>query len=290
MDYGRLSISDDLASRITSGFPLSIGTAMAMESIFDPRGSVYDPSREVPQRIDLGQYQDIWINLSTLFRNMVGSVKKEAIVTCDEKDFADTILEEIETIDSLFQNEGLATCKPQYYYCTYKEAKSTDPRIKMRVDKTDGQLFYRHKHDKVLEMLGKSSDSISRFDSYVMPFHRSSALILTHVPWDLLSWEKFSRLDLLESNTGRLKGRELWYSKYHSVGDADLSKLPFMRKLLYIFGDKVMIQPFDIRLRREILQIAEKQRWTTMTTDRKVRLDLETMIAEAYVAHFVAKL
>jgi len=46
-----------LASRTVSAFPISIGTSLAFESVFFPRQPSYDPERQIPNRVEVTQYQ-----------------------------------------------------------------------------------------------------------------------------------------------------------------------------------------------------------------------------------------
>lgn len=291
MDDSRPSAGDTLASRAISAFPVSVGTSLSLESLFSPRLKPYDPDREIPQHVAVADYQEIYINLSTLFRNIIGSITREAFFSATAFDIKETLISEIDVINSLFQNEGSGLCRPVYYHCTYKGLQSKLPNaIRLRQDKTDGQKFYRHKHDEVMKLLFKSTDEHFEFDYDIKPKQRTSAMIITHYPYDLLSYTRFSKLDLLESNTGKLKQRHQWSSKYYPVGDSDLSNLPFLRKLLLVFGDRVLIQPSDMKLRRLILEIAEKRRWTALTTESKMIQDFELDIREPYVLQFMKKL
>ncbi len=70
----------------------------------------------------------------------------------------------------------------------------------------------------------------------------------------------------------------------------DLSHLPFLRKLLLVMGDKVLIQPNDIRLRRQIVDISVKRNWTNMTTLEKINIDLELEIKEPFVLQLLKQL
>lgn len=74
--FGIESIHD----RTTSGFPVSISTGLALESIFSPRQAVYDPDRVTPPRVDLSKYQEFWVNTATLFRNMVSASSREIVL------------------------------------------------------------------------------------------------------------------------------------------------------------------------------------------------------------------
>ena len=59
-----------LGDRATSSFPLSIGTAIALEACFDPVSEVYKPEREMPKRIDLTKYNTVLI----IYISVMGSI------------------------------------------------------------------------------------------------------------------------------------------------------------------------------------------------------------------------
>lgn len=282
---------DSLSTREISGFPLSLPTGLAFESLFRRTMPAYDPNRVIPNEVNVRSYQECWISISTLFRNMVGSIKKEVFHSTTELDFKDALETEIEVINGLFMNEGNGLCKPRFYYCTYDDLREKLPQqVLLREDKTDTQKYMRLKHDKTLKLMMKATDEIFEFKSEIKPANRTTAIILTHHPYDLLSFKNFNKLDLLESNTGRLKGKHLWSTKYYPVGENDMSILPFMRKLLLIFGDRVQIQPSDYKLRKLILETARKYHWTAMTSKEKVLFDLSIEIKEPFVLDFIRKL
>lgn len=283
---------DSLSSREISGFPLSIGTGLAFESLFTRTMPAYDPERKIPNEVHVSDYQECWISLSTLFRNMSSSIKKEVFHSTTEQEFKDALETEIEVINSLFMNEGNNLCRPRYYYCTYDDLPGKLPEaIKLRGDKTDSQKMQRLTHNRVMKLMLKATDEIFEFKSEIKsPQGKPTALILTHHPYDLLSYRNFHKLDLLESNTGRLKPRHLWNTKYYPVGDSDMSILPFTRKLLLVFGDRVQIQPNDYKLRKLILEAARKYNWTALTTLEKVMFDLSIEIKEPFVLDFLRKL
>jgi hypothetical protein len=98
------------------------------------------------------------------------------------------------------------------------------------------------------------------------------------------------KLDLLESHTGKLKPRYEWGSKFYPLGDRDMSHLPFIEKLLLIFGDKVLIQPALTKIRQQVYDVSIKRGWTSMTTKAKVVMDLSTDIPEPMIARMLAQL
>lgn len=267
-----------LAARQVSSFPISLPTGLAFESLFPSRLERYDPDRKIPQEVDLKNYSECWISLSTLFRNMASSMDRQVASFIKPADYKDALETEIDVINSLFMNEGNNICKPQYYYCNYKGVKSSIPNfVNLRHDKTDIQKSYTATHDATMKLLLRTNDVIREFDHEIKtPGPKTNAIVLTHQPWDLLSYKNFNKLDLLESNTGRLKSRYLWNTKYYPVGDSDMTVLPFTKKLLLLLGDRVLIQPSDIRIRRIILEAAQKGKWTSMTSDAKIVMDLQS--------------
>ena len=59
--------------------------------------------------------------------------------------------------------------------------------------------------------------------------------------------------------------------------------LPFTRKLLLIFGDKYLIKPYPPVLRNQILETSIQRKWTPVTTDEKISLDLSLDIRDPYM-------
>lgn len=280
-----------LFNRDISAFPLSIGTSMAFESVFTGRLPAYDPERTIPNQVILSNYNVCFVNISTLFRNIAGAVGKEVKLQANENDYAEVIEQEMDIIQSLFRVEGGGTSTPIFYTMAYDRAvsKAKSKIVDLRQDKTDLQKHEKALLVKTLEKL-KSIPTIERYKDYIKASSSTRALIITHVPYDLLSHEKLGRLDLLESHTGKLKPRYEWSSKYYPLGDRDMSHLPFMEKLLLIFGDKVLIQPALTKIRQQVYDVSIKRGWTSMTTKAKIVMDLSTDIPEPMVARMLAQL
>ena len=278
-----------LSNRVISSYPLSLPTSFAFESMLLPAPNpTYDLERKIPNKVDITSYKEMYINLQTLFRNLVSSVSKEDITAADASEIVSVLHTEMEVIDSLLKNEGQGICKPIYYYCTY-EAVHNNGKVKTRTDNLPAQKLMRYKLVKTLEILSKQGNVI-RFNSDVVPSSRVDALILTHMPYDLVNHHKFNKLDLLESHTGVLKNKTKWYTKYYPIGSDDISMLPFHRQLLMVLGDKSLINPSDIRLRRQILEIAIRRKWTVMSTMPKIIQDFSLDIKEPYALQFLKSL
>lgn len=261
--------------RVTSGFPLSISTGLAFESLFPPREQVYDPERKVPDHIDISQYTHMWINVDTLFRNMLDASDKTSLMNTGYKETVSALIDELDTIVSLLHNEGQGIMTPVFYTCDYRHALRNIHRgFSLRDLNTPTQIWTKELRDKTMEGLKKAKANIEFFKGGIEAATGGSSLMLTHFPYDLLSRNKFTRLDLLESNTGKLKKPAQWCSKYYPIPRADMSILPFHRPLLLALGDKALIQPWPIKIRKQILGIAEKRKWTPVTTLDRVLLEL----------------
>lgn len=278
-----------LDDRLVSSFPLSLPTAACFESLFPPRIDPYDAERQIPQKVNIFDYPAMYINVFTLFRNLVNVVPKETFLNTHPRELAGVLSFEIEVIDSLLANEGQEACKAHYYVCTYDKLYTgkVSTYIKTRADATDWQHNFKAKFVQTVKILNQLrsalGEGITQFDIDIKPKQKTNALMITHVPYDLLSYKNFSQLDLLESHTGVLKSKHKWNTKYYPVGDEDLNMLPFTKKLLAIFGDKILIRPMDMKLRRLILATAKNRSWLPTTTEDKISYDLNLDIKEPFV-------
>lgn len=277
-----------LAERVTSAFPLSIGTSLAMESLFEPMQKPYDPERKIPNKVNLNQYDTCYINLETLYRNLVASLEKTAFSTASVNDLIATLIEEIGIIQGLFDSEGNG-CQVKFYHAEHKtlESYASSGRyvgLKLRTPTTDNQRFFHAQQLQVFKALDTFTDSILKFKDAFEATSYESALILTHHPYDLIHFKDFKQLDLLESNTGILKPRYQWNTKYHSLGTHDLSHLPFSKKLLFVFGDKSEIKPGSSTMRQAVYDVSKRYDWNPTTTPDRVTYTLQIGILDPAVA------
>lgn len=273
-----------LNNRLTSGFPLSFSTGQAMETLFQPRQAVYDPERVAPPRISLASYDELWINVLTLIRNAYSSIERIDVERVGPLEMAETILQEIELIRDLLKIEGNGICLPNFYFNDYNRVfPKNDQVFKLRKDTTDIQIQTRVIYNKSKDLIIRQDPDIKTFTTYLRSKEGlRRAVILSHIPFDLLSYQQFKSLELLESHTGKIKRRSEWNSKYLSCGGADKSRLPFNRQLLSIFGDQPLITPLPLKLRKSILEIANQQRWTPAITQVKVSNDLNKNIKDPF--------
>ena len=271
---------DAINSRTISGFPLSIGTSFAMESIFNPVNPPLDPDRKIPQQININDYTAVWVNVGTLFRNLYNAVERTFLPSLNAPDVADALVSEIETIADLVMAEGHEKVEPVFYYCSYSDLTTRFKLGTLRLPSTDKQLMYAELYKKTMDNLLRRSqrESIRHIEFYQSKFsggNKSEALILTHFPVDLLNAKKFKSLDLLESHTGLLKKPTEWYTKYYD--GRDLNMLPFNGILLTVFGDDHHFRPQNRKMKEALIELAIARRWTCLTSAAEVVNSIKTL-------------
>lgn len=251
----RRAKNNPLELRNVSGFPVSIGTSLALETLFTPIQEVIDPSRKVPDKIKLETYNLYIFNISTILRNLITSLPYKDIVDVPNYLFYETLLEEIEYLTTLFRMKELNI---SFYVNSYDYVKNTY-KDNLRLAKSDQQKHILSINDYCLSKISREDD-VHHFTNKISYGLNTTALILTHVPWDLLSHDKFHKLDLLESHTGIVKTRKDWNTKYFKLLDYDMSFLPFYEYLLTTFGDNIMFKPDSLEKRKEVYNNLKKLR------------------------------
>lgn len=278
--------------RTVSAFPFSVGTSLAFESLFEGTGSPIDPDRQIPQKVDINDYSELWINCSTLFRNIYSAIPSDRVSDTVARDCLEVLTMEMQQIRELVNEESQGKTKVVYYICTYKGLDRDLKGIVRREPTTAKQMFYAKLHNDTLKLLTDSDKDtkefwIEHFDVRLHPKERLKALIITHYAVDLLSYKSFRSLDLLESHTGVLKSFNTWYTKYFN--GRELMMIPFNEYLIKIFGDNDLIVPLHFKVRRLIRDLAIANKWNYSTNILKVRNDVST-IKDHYARNELLKL
>ncbi len=262
-----------IEKRVTSGFPVSIGTALALESMFEPVQKPYDEAREIPQQIDLSKYDVVMVNVNTLLRNLMSAIPSEELMSYTADEYYAVLMDEMQYLDGLF---GLLDTEVKMYINDYSSAFRGVDQKNIRISKTPKQLFMDEVSDKLERYIRQMDDVLALNGELRYPppaiSGNMSVIAITHVPWDLLGFRNFKKLELLETYTGKLKARAEWGSKYYEVPDEDLSFLPLTSKLLPVFGDHVMFRPANISYRRNLLAVFRAGGVTPISTDGTISI------------------
>lgn len=253
---------------------LSIGTHLAIESLFPDEVELYDEEREFDE-VDPKKYQYHIFNVYTLLRNVLGSIEVNDKIGLlkDTEGIASLLVEEIKQLSYLYQSMGvrLVLILPDY-----KKAIKGMNNMKKPME-VKGWLYFlamesflkaMFKSESVLPEVLRTSHLFPRFEKTQdnRPF-----LVTSHIGIDLLNKGDF---DLLESHTGALVKRSQFGKKYHPIGETDLSDYPFCGELYYLLGDRQIVKPFDLKFRLAVRSVAEENKWTHRTTVMKVMYDV----------------
>jgi len=202
---------ETLADRTVSAFPVSIGTSLALESLFMGRLPAYDVDRKF-EKVNTSEYNEIWINILTLHRNILGALTKDSLAVVSDEQLFNTFIEEVEIIKSIFEIEGGGRIKPFFYGPSYDTVyKKSHKNVLLRHDTTEHQLHQKHLMMSSIKRVRKDDnhkEKVIFIDSRLPSNPLIKAMILTHFPYDLLSHKGFKVLHLLESHTGILKKRD----------------------------------------------------------------------------------
>lgn len=270
--------TDILAGRTLSAFALSVGTSLAMESIFIGDRQPIDPERVIPQKVNILDYQEFWINLSTLFRNIHGSITREESLRVSPREWLSVLEEEVEQIKFLIAHQSNNRVKPIFYASQYQDFENKYPKSRVRKLNTDNQRIYFSLHKDIMTEFAKRNSHepwLKLFNDKLRTDNKPKALILSHYPYDLLSVKQFTGLDLIESHTGIRRQPATWYVKYYD--GKNLPAMPFMEGLLLMLGDKEHFSVYDFKIKRELIQLAQDCRWTPATTRERILFDISKL-------------
>lgn len=261
-------VDDQIASRAVGQYPISIATSLALEAAF----GIY-PERPVGKPPIL-EYQALWINLRTLYRNLMGSLPKVAVEGGVPREFADALNFEMETIRNIIATDTNNRVKVVFYVSNYKDLERHYPHALLRTDTTEKQKAATEVENQTLVMLVNEMHApVMVFDRAITTGEVGKTAIITHYAYDLLSYRAFGSLTLLESHTGVFKERAQWYTKF--ANGKELSMIPFREDMLQIFGDNELFKPMSIKARHAVIELAQQYRWTAVTTTDRIRENMK---------------
>lgn len=251
MDSMALAVTREVGT-----LPVSIGTALAFESVFATNA--------------LDGYNCVLLNIRTVVRNFYQAFKSGVGLQIDPEDAATCVIDELQTLVDQFK-----TATPVVYLSTYQDLTKFLPGCnQMVVTGEKRMLMDALEDDTIRAILKRQVLRVELFDSCKLEFKvKGKALIFTHCVTDLFVRYEFTDLELLESYTATIKPRSEWYTKL--TNGKELTRMPFNKFTLCVFGDKsVFIKPQGLLLRRQLLDVAEANNWTTIVSMDKIRSDL----------------
>lgn len=260
-----------IASREVGAVPVSIGTALAIGALCGLNPDVPDVTDPKPPILEV---QELWVNVRTLLRNLIGSLPNDARAFLMAEPLYTTLVSEMSIIETAIGKASQGLCRVVFYVCTYQSLERKFPRALHKQHKTELQKFNRALEINALKPFVEHKDShdVRVFDCEITDKGKS-AFILTHFPADLLARYQFVNLTLVESHTGTFKRPGEWHTKL--TGGKTLDRIPFCKFSLQMFGDgPTLFNAFPIKIRQAVLAMAEADNWTTVTTDAKIRASI----------------
>jgi hypothetical protein len=260
---------DALAERELGQFPVSIGTSLALEGA----GGIYPDETPVTPP-PLVNYNQLWVNVATLFRNLFNSLSAADQERVTVEDLTIALASEFSPIDAAVAELVGRKVQVVFYRNALSRMARWFPKANHKIPTTPKQRIYAGLMEQTLEALPTYLEEVD-YRGFDGPLDGSGrTLILTHSAVDLLSSARFDSLTLLESHTGKLKERSQWGTKL-GVKDATM---PFNAFTLQVFGDGAThFSPMSIKHRRAIQEIAKRDRWTAVTTMAKIRVGVHAI-------------
>jgi hypothetical protein len=263
MDDNKVNYANTADERALGFFHLSIATSLAIEAAVG-----IHPDLPKPPMMPIRKFDEVWINLRTLYRNIMGAMSKDIAATINVANIAQIMAEEMGIIPDMLREYAGKVVPVKYYFNNLKRIESKYPEAEIRKDVTSkAQQFTQTLGDVMKILIREIPETFTVVDDK-LPGSPGKTLIITHVVYDLLSESNFGSLTLLESHTGKIKPKALWYSKYYN--GRDLSMIPFTEELLQVFGDIETFHPLDVRLRKAIVELATRRNWSSVTTRARI--------------------
>lgn len=266
-----MSVSSILDSRTMSAFPLSIGTALAFESLMPGKLPPYDPERPIPNTISLSDYNALWINVETLIRNIYGAADAKVIGNVMDAEGLNCLIQETDTIVDLVRENTGGKTSVIFYINEREGLKTKHPFAILREAKTPKQMQAAERTERICKgylKFFKDKPWVQHFKREIKVNGKQSALMMTHQVYDLLFEKNFERLDLLESHTGVLKAKDKWHTKLNK--GQDMPQMPFNSCSLQVFGDHTVFFAQKPNIQQALLELSTTHKWHAATTKERL--------------------
>ncbi len=245
--------------------PVSKGTALAIAAA----QGVY-PGQPAVNPAPIAKVELIMINLRTLYRNLLASMRAETKAFLKPDHLVGPLLEELHILNSAIADSANGRCRTLFYISQYEHINERKfPGALFRKPKSTIQLAAALQElDTFTKLFTKSvPDNIIHYPGQITGKFPST-LLLSHYVVDLLDRYSFKELQLLESNTGKIKPPVTWGTKLSGV---TVEYIPLNAFTLKVFGDSSSFSGQRPKLRNAVMQIALDDNWTGLTTEDLIR-------------------
>lgn len=255
-----------LADRVLGEYPLSIATSLAIS------GALGNHPDHPTNKNELILYDEIWVNIKTIFRNLYNAVDRELISTVDNKSIYEQIEVETDQLQRVIEAETKGKMKVTFYVSDYAGMEFKYPHAHLRGDTTPLQTAYTSAMvGSLAPYVRNHQHDLKTFRLKLSGLPENKLMILTHYAFDLLS-RGLRNAALLESHTGTVKHSHQWYTKY--LNGSTIPTIPFNEGFIQVFGDKEHFRPTSIGIRKAVLELATDRNWSQVTTVEKIKYDI----------------
>lgn len=276
-----------LDGRMKGQFPVSIATSLALEGLFG-----IHPDLPAPKTPHWLQYDTLYVNLRTVFRNLHSLFNAQENEEMQVEDYTPFILEEMTLIENIVKQHTENKMTVRYYACSYENIKGLYPYAKFKDATTIKQKFYSAKETGTInacfaKLGGKKNKVLEIFDTTIISDH-SNVLLLSSYAIDLLHVKPVKDLALLESHTGVIKKKKDWYTKLNN--GKTLERIPFDKMTVQAFGDSSgVFKPYPQSHRQKLVELANKYHWSQITTKDRI-IQCVTLAREPFFEADIRKL
>jgi len=232
----------------------------------------------------LDKKYDYWyLNLYTVIRNFINSIDGDVAfkIKLFKQNKIDLIVDELADDINTIISQLPSTISLFLYRPNYKKITKNISNYKSK-DDFKGLKYFILTYENIIadKLIDKVDISIKNRDHTLPVFN--NILLTTHIPLDMCNFRYAKNVSFYESFTSMVKNKDMFYTKYHGIPKKDMSVIPFLEILIYLFGDNWRIAPLPIKARRELYDIAIKYKWNYNTTKGKVISDVKRFDVVTY--------
>lgn len=280
-------MNSTLAKREMGNIPISIATSLAFEGLYNRH-----PDRKPERVLPASKAKVIYINARTLFRNIYRAVDERSLAErVSAQDYANCLLEEVDELSAFLKQES-HPLELVLYLPSYRSLAKYMGNGELRPLSTDLQKQYNQLENGCLTEILKQykNEEVKPFlevDMEIEVKEYQDIFLLSHLPMDLLNVKNAADIYLVESHTGVVKGKELWYTKLHANKE---ESIPFNKATVLFFGDSGMIfKPQNHKSRSALVEVSKKRKWNAYTTKDRMLIGLE-VCNEPYLIRTIREL
>lgn len=255
-----------LERTIGSHYPISIGTAVALECFF---GVSDTTSVRNGATAAFRNYDCVVANLHTIARNYISSYKSKDVAFISIEQLYDGFVSEIVLINNIVAEQSNGNVLLSYYNHTYYKLKSHLKKANIKKVYTDKQQLLIDIENKLCDLAHVNRENLTKLIAYeyTNEYIKQGAyrnVIITHYPMDLLLTDL--NVAILESHTGKIKPRHAFPTKLKRASE----DVPFNKYTLQLLGDTSgYIMSMSSSIRKELLKICSESGISAVTQETR---------------------